>query len=291
MKYETNKLHQYINHSVMRIINEGFHIRFSKELVKKYDSGDYDNDIAIHTEYINEINSLNIKYPGKASPVFYIYVVPDENFVELLNFPFPESKAGGKPVSIFDLDGFNSAYGRSQNCLENNPKTQNISRRVNGIHEFAHLVHGQFFNKNRILNEGFSEVLPLYTMRYEEKFNEHRKLIIKIKSTQIISPKELLDMEANNTFGKKTRVPNKSCSFDWAYISSYLFVRGYILIIAEKFNLDRISATQKFLEVVRSSKCRNEFLLFDLAEFINMDKKLILSKKLQLLAQKDILKI
>ena len=293
MEYKPSKLYEYIQNSELRTVNDGFKIRLSPELAKKYDAGVYANHIAHYAGYINEINALGIKYPGRANPIFYMYIVPDENCVELLSFPFPDAKSGGKPVSIYDLDGFNSAYGESQNIGENAPaKEETISRKVNSIHEFAHLVHGQFYRNSRILSEGFAEVLPLYTMNYEEKFDEHREVIKNMKAEDIISPQELLAMEKDRSFGQKTRIPKKSCSFDWAYISSYLFVRGYIMKVAEKFGLDRVQATQKFLEIVRSSQCSNEWLIFDLAEAIGVSgDELLETKKLQLSAQEEIAKI
>ena len=291
MEYKPSKLYQYIQNSELRIVNDNFRIRMSSEIAAKYDAGDYEEGIKHHAECIKKVMALGIKYPGRANPIFYMYVVPDDNFIELLSFSFKDAKGGGRPVSIFDLDGFDSAYGCSKNQLAYKGNIS-ISRRVNDIHEFAHMIHGQFFNKNRILSEGFAEVLPLYTMEYEEKFDEHREVIRDMKPEDIISPAELLEMEKDRSFGQKTRLPNKSCSFDWAYISSYLFVRGYITKVAEKFNLNRIEATQRFLEIVRSSQCTNQWLIYDLAEAIGMNRdELLDTKTIQLSAQADIVKI
>jgi len=292
MEYKPSKLREYIQNSELRIVNDNFRIRLSPELAKIYDAGGYNHRIATHAEHINAIIELGIKYPGRANPIFYIYIVPDENFVELLSFPWPNAKNGGKPVSSFDLDGFDSAYGLSQNMLMRKSTEETISWHVNNIHEFAHLVHGQFFNKNRILSEGFAELLPLYTMGLEEEFEEHREVIKNMKPEDIISPQELLSMGRDGSFGKKTQAPDKSRSFDWSYISSYLFVRGYIAKVAEKFGLDRIGATQKFLEIVRASQCSYQFLILDLANAIGISGDEALgTKTLQLTAQEEIAKI
>jgi hypothetical protein len=100
-----------------------------------------------------------------------------------------------------------------------------------------------------------------------------------MKSNQIFSVKELLNMEKNNTFGGKAILPNKSCSFDLAYISSYLFVRGCIETITFKFSINKIEATQKLLEIIRSSKCTNEWLVFDLANALDIPQDELLNKK------------
>ncbi len=289
MEYKPNKLFEYIKNSEIRIVNDNFKVRLSRDLAKKYDNGDYKNALQIHIDYINAINKLGLKYPGNANPVFYMYIVPDNNFIELLNFPFTDSAYGGKPVKCFDIDGFHSAYGISQNLLDNQSSAEPISSRVNGIHELAHLVHGQFFNKDRILAEGFAETLPLYTMGLQNEFDEHAQVIKNMTADDIISPNELLAMGRDGTFGRITRIKNKSASFDWSYISSYLFVRGYIMKIAEKFELTPISATQKFLEIVRSSEYSNQFLIFDLANAIDIPgSDLLKTKTIQLLAQKSI---
>lgn len=116
---------------------------------------------------LNMINTLEIKYPGNANPVFYIYIVPDDNYSKLLKIPstFDKGKGGGKPVRCYDLDGFNSAYGLSQNMLENKlDKDKNISRIENKIHELSHIIHSQFFLINQTICEGFAEALPLFAL-------------------------------------------------------------------------------------------------------------------------------
>lgn len=277
--YPVDKLRKYIGNSELRIVNKDFHVRLSKELAKKYDDGIYNKSINNFTKYIKEIKKLKIQYPANANPVFYLYLVPDENFIELLNYPYKNRKGGGKPVPSYDLDGFDSAYGESQNLCSRTEKP-NISQIVNSIHELAHLVHSQFFRKNSFICEGFAEALTLYTMDYENKFDEHRNAVKNIKKNQIFSVKELLDMEEKNSFyGGDALLANKSCSFDLTYISSYLFVRGYIKMIEEKFKIGKIKATQKFLEIARSSKCTNEWFIFDLANALDISKDDLLNGK------------
>ncbi len=290
MIYKPNKLRLYIEKSELRIINDHLKVRLSKELAQKFDAGAYTDFVSFCSECTNQILSLNIKYPAQAKPVFYIYIVPDNDFVELLHYPFPDKKGGGRPVSCYDLDGFVTAYGISQNLCCKKDKYTSINAIENNIHEFAHNVHHMFFeNKNRLIAERFSETVPLYILGYEKIFEEHRNLITHLKQEQIYTAQELIIMEKEGNFGKKTRQENKGCSFDWSYISSYLFIRGYIIVLEKKFNLSKIEALQKFLEIVMNSPYRNQFLIFELADIIDYPHdKLLNSKYIQNIAIESI---
>jgi len=277
--YQANILKEYIDKSELIIINEDLRIRLSKELLEKYNQGLYENGLSQMLDCIKQIKSLGIKYPANADPIFYIYIVPNENFRELLNFPsYRNYKGGGKPVSAYDLDSFNSAYGVSNSMLENR-KEMNIMQVVNNIHEFAHLVHSMFFNKDRLLSEGFAEALPLYTLDYESSFDEHRKMLKTLTEEQLLSAQQLIGLADNNKFNTGAIIPDKSCAFDFSYISSYLFVRGCLETIASKFNLDRVSATQRFLEIVKQSQCTHQWLIYDIANAIGIPQEELLNGK------------
>lgn len=119
--YNKDILRKYISDSWLRIYNERIKVRLSKELALKYDAGIYDKFLEEIDKGLQMLDGLNIKYPSNSMPILYIYVVLDDNFVELLNFPktFAKGKnGGGKAVACYDLDGFNFAYGLSQNVLE-----------------------------------------------------------------------------------------------------------------------------------------------------------------------------
>jgi hypothetical protein len=280
--FSPGKLREYINGSELRVVNEGFRARMSANLAAKWDAGAYANGVARLASYIDEIKALGIVYPGRANPVFYLYLVPDSEFMELLSFPHKGGKCGGRPVACFDLDGFGDAYGESQNMEENkSPEPESISKKVNYIHEFAHLVHGQFFRGSRTLAEGFAEALPLYTMNCETQFAEHGAVVKSMADDKIFTMRELLQMQKNGDFGMTTRAPGKSCSFDWAYISSYLAVRGLIARIGKKFGLNKTAATQKFLEIARasSSQYSNEWLILDMAAAIGIASDELLDGK------------
>ena len=282
-EYKVSELKKYIEKSELIIINERLRIRLSNELLKKYNDGLYVNGISQILECIKKIDSLGIKYPASANPIFYIYIVPDEEFRELLNFPASiKRNGGGKPVLSYDLDGFNEAYGISSSLLEN-IKELDIMNFVNDIHELAHLVHSMFFNKSRLLTEGFAEALPLYTLDYENLFDEHREMLKFLGEDQILSANQLLELANKSNFDAGAIIKNRSCSFDLSYVSAYLFVRGCMEIIENKFEFDKVQATQKFLEIVKQSNCNNQWLVYDIAEAIGIEKEELLDgKKMQL---------
>lgn len=280
--YKKDIMKEYIKNSELRVFNDRIKVRLSKELATKYDSGCYNDYLKHIDKCFQMIDTLNIEYPSNAHPVFYIYIVPDDNYAELLRVPavFDNGKGGGKPVRCYDLDGFFSAYGLSQNMLENKPcEITNISKIENEIHELAHIVHSQFFEKNQIICEGFAESLPLYALGFEEIFDEHRNAIINLSEDQILSAQEILNSEKDNSYGSESILPNRSCSFRSSYISSYLFVRGCMETITQKYNLSKEQSVQCFLEIVKESACTNEWLIYDIADALDLPREELLNGK------------
>ncbi len=138
--YEENKFEKYIDTSIVIPINEHLKIRLPKEYLEKYKRGIYNNALKNWELCIEEILQLKIKFPSNANPIFYIYIAPDNQFVELLNFPKElGTNGGGKPVFSYDLDSYPYAYGTSSNLMENKGKLT-ISEKTNILHELAHLI-------------------------------------------------------------------------------------------------------------------------------------------------------
>lgn len=281
-EYKPSALREYIDASELRIVGDDFRIRLSPELAKKYDAGDYDGAIANIHDAIKQVKNIGIKYPANASPMLYVYLVPDERGAELLDFPYG-FKTGGRPVMCLDLDGFNLALGNTEDMFLFD-RTSSVAVMINEIHEIAHLVSGQFVNKDLCISEGISELIPFYILNYEGKYPEHLRAV---KSTQIYSVSDLIGKWDEIKIDAEKRCHN------WAtYISSYLFMRGVIQKIEKRFGLDKIAALQKFLEFMRRSDCYRVFFIFELADFIGMDRdELLNGKSLQLSVQSDIAKI
>ena len=126
--YQEDYLRNYIKKSELRVFSNRIKVRLSSELALKYDMGAYTNFLTRIENEMKMLDKLKIKYPANAKPILYIYVVPDDNFIELLQMPTlfsKNKKSGGKPVTCYNIDGFPLAYGLSQNRLENK-KTNNL---------------------------------------------------------------------------------------------------------------------------------------------------------------------
>lgn len=278
--YKIDELKQYIENSELVEVNKNLRIRLSKELLKKYEDGLYDKEINEIVKSIKEIGTIKVKYPSNAKPIYYVYIVPDENFATLLNFPKNRSTiGGGKIVPCYDLDGFSSAYGISSNMMERTHE-DNIMDRVNNIHELAHMIHNMFYQRDRYLCEGFAEVVPLYILDYESKFILHCECILALTEDDILSVQEMLELEERNEFGGNPLVSNASCSFDKAYVSSYLFVRGCIEAIEDNKKINKSEAMQIFLQLIMNSHYTHQFLVWNLADYLDIDREDLLTGKL-----------
>ena len=179
------------------------------------------------------------------------------------------------------MDGFDSAYGSSQNILASD-KPVSIEQHVNNIHEYAHLVQHQFRFGNQMLCEGFAELVPWYVMGYESKSQNHLSALRSME--RIYTANELLEKVS---FSDK--IPNKTCSFQPSYMSSYLWVRAVVEHIRVKYNLSRADAVQRFLELYRDIKSIKQLFVIKLAKEIGMNAdKLLNSTEYQIAMVKQI---
>ncbi len=291
-EFKKDKLREYIENSELRIFNDNMKVRLSTELAKKYDMGLYNDYLEYSNECYDLLQNLNLNYPSNAKPIYYLYIVPFDQYVELLGYPakFNKGKGGGKPVNCFDLDGFSWAFGISDNLCESFIKEKKgIAYYENEIHELAHLIHSNFFNESSLLKEGIAETIPLYILDLQNKYVDHTEALLDMDESQISTAEELLNEEENNQFGVAELLPNKSCSFRYSYISSYLFVRGCIKKIEEKYSVDKIKGLQMFLEMLYNCRYKSAWRIFDIADFLGLDRiQLLEGKDLQLNVLEDI---
>lgn len=262
-------LKQYLETTKLIEIDKNFKLRLSDELLPHLENGDYAIQIDEAKTIIKSIDELRLRYPNDTKPIFYFYIVPDENFKELLNYPQSiPTKGGGKIVECFDR-GATSAYGINSSMFISK-RERNTSEFLNRFHELAHIVHNVFWLKDRFLCEGFAESLGLYTFGYEEVWKEHREYLSTLDKSSILSAKELIHMEERTGSFPTNPTSTYSCSFDLSYISSYLFVRGCLEHISEKNNSNRVEATQRFLEIVGNSNSICEWLVCDMAKSLEL---------------------
>lgn len=189
-KFKKDKLREYIKNSELRVFNDNIKVRLSTELASKYDNGLYNNYLEYTNECYELLLNLNLKYPSNAKPIYYLYIVPIDQYVELLGYPdkFNKGKGGGKPVNCFDIDGFSYAFGISDNLCENFIKDEkNIAFYENEIHELSHIIHSNFFRNSSIMGEGFAETIPLYILDLQKKYISHKQALINLDEKQILT--------------------------------------------------------------------------------------------------------
>lgn len=274
-EFSKDKLREYIENSELRNFNDNIKVRLSAELAIKYDEGAYSDYLQYTSECYKLLENLHLNYPSNAKPVYYLYIVPFEQYVDLLGYPtkFNKGTGGGKPVNCYDLDGFFNAFGISDNLCEKFMKDkQGIAFYENEIHELSHLIYSNFWQGPSILGEGLAETIPLYILNLQDKYENYTKALTNINENQILTAEELLNEGEQNRFGVTELVPNQTCSFRLSYISSYLFVRGCIRQIEEKYQTDKIESLQMFLEMLYKSRYTSAWLIFDIADFLGLDR-------------------
>ena len=259
-------LRDYLKDSELRIADKNLHIRMSPELAKKYDAGAYDFVVAEQLDCIRELMALNL-LPDK-SKKFYIYLVPDDRLVELLMYPYKDAESGGRPVRCFDDDGLSYAHGSSQNLFLRQEKRK-TNGHVNDLHEYSHLIQGEYATKDLFFNEGFAELLPWYVLNYERKTLPH---IMTVLDTDIYS--------ASNMLGRKDVyrdvVAGRTISFQKSYISAYIFMRTIIEKIEEKYNLDKVGAAKFWLQWIAETKLNCGLLVTEFANKLGLNAEKLL---------------
>ena len=273
-------LKNYLDECVLISFNDKLKIRLSKELEEKYNKGLYDAYLNNLASCIEIVDTLNLKYPCDAKPIYYLYIFPlDKGYLLDIPKPFDTNKGGGRPIKAHDLDSFTSAYGVTENlCLRS--EYPEFSRQ-NTIHELIHLVSSMFYNKDRYINEGVAEAVTYYCFDYEDIFTNHRERLADIKEEDLYTIKELL--EQSSEFGLKGIEGTNICTYRYSYISSYLVMASVLDHIKEKYNIDKKETAQVLFETLRSTQNFNRWLVDDLAYLIDEDSEEMYStKKLQL---------
>ncbi|MBP5485719.1 MAG: hypothetical protein J6Y07_03375 [Alphaproteobacteria bacterium] len=265
MAYEA--LRDYLKNSELRIADKNLYFRMSPELAQRYDAGVYDLAVSEQVGCIYELMSLQL-LPNNDKK-FYVYLVPDERFVELLLYPYKDKEQGGRPVQCFDKDGLNIAYGSSQNLFILEKASGRLSH-VMDLHEYAHLIQYEFECKDLLFNEGFAELVPWYLLGYENRTQSHINAVL---NTDIYTAGQILGIP--DVFSDV--VENRPASFQKSYISSYIFIRTIIEKIEEKYNLDKVSAAKLWLKRIQETRKNRGWLVKELAEKLGLDADKLLN--------------
>lgn len=274
--YKKDLLREYIKYSNLRIFKEIIRIRLSDDLLKNYDDWLYNNYLNSMYNSYQQLLSLNLKQPCNGIPNLYIYIVPDDNYSELLSYHDKYDKWIGwaKIVKCYDLDWYIQAHGVSQNLCLNYPENPLVSSKVNNIHELFHIICCQFANKWSTISEWLAESVPLYILNYENSFNRHKDAILSLAQEDIFTVTELFFSEKDNSFWTTSIGENRTCHFRYSYISSYLFVRWLLETITEIKWFSKVWALQYLLEFLKNSKNTYDWLIIDICNelWLNLDE-------------------
>lgn len=217
-------------------------IAFKKENTLAYDK---ENKGANFIKHINQltkqIDSLPLQYKH---PLRFTFLVIEngKEFSQAVGLPIEEGICEVKtdidknyPLNLcVDRKWFEQGFGRSLS----------FPLKVGLIHELGHIVHGSYFYNLGQISEGFSELLPHYLMNMEQKNMKHRQAIMQM------SEKDIQTMAFMNQYGmfSKDEIDGTSTQQHKSYISTYLWMLGYIKRIEKQYNLDKFSATQWILK-------------------------------------------
>lgn len=134
-------------------------------------------------------------------------------------------------------------------------------------------------------------MVPLYILDLKKEFFEYKKMLASLNIEQVLSVQEIINSERNGNFGKDAVGELRMSSFRISYISSFLFVMVCMKSIEKKFSLSKVQAMQKFLEMVRQCRSVNEYLIYEIADNIQIPREeLLRGKSLQLEVLKKLVK-
>ena len=86
--------------------------------------------------------------------------------------------------------------------------------------------------------------------------------------------------QRDGSYGNDAVLPNMTCSFRLSYISSYLFVRGLLERVEEKYLLSTTEAINYLFSILRGNRgYANEFLIYDIADALELSHDELLNKK------------
>jgi len=130
---------------------------------------------------------------------------------------------------ICDLEDWNVLLFDDQCFFDLWPRTDYS---IGFIHEFAHLVHGDWSPMNPLM-EGFAEVVPLYILDLKDEKQQEIALNL--------TPEE---MDSVNTLLKKGMFEEHALRAQErkSYVTMYLWMRGYLETVQHKYNLDKLQA-------------------------------------------------
>lgn len=103
MRYEKDLLRNYVDTCEIKVFDKQICVKLADNLALKYDAGVYDDYLNHISDCFKRIKNLGFTMPGNANPIFYIYLIPDELGIKLLNIHIVVLKLFQYPYAIFHI--------------------------------------------------------------------------------------------------------------------------------------------------------------------------------------------
>lgn len=229
-------------------------------------------------EFSNKVNkAMNLlsehKVPYPKGGYYQFLVVPKgEVFKKISGLPFTEGIGG--------LEGWPEVLTSDDRCFfALNPKSPLIGI----VHELAHLIHGNWIEIYPIC-EGFAEAVPFYILNLKDEKQQEIALNL--------TAKELYSV---NTLIKRGMFiePDTQAQYRKTYVSMYLWMRGYLEMVQQKYNLDKLQALTFVLQEFQKAAALPTLKKQEnyIAKLIGWKRKQVFDRiELQLIGQQSLLK-
>jgi len=156
------------------------------------------------------------------------------------------------------------------------------------VHELSHVVHGDWIHIFPIC-EGFAENVPFYVLDLVDEKQQERALTLKpeeMYSVNTLIKRKMYIPDDREKDGKRTRV-----QYLKTYSSMYLWMRGYLEIVQQKYNLNKTEALNFVLKEFRKAAALPTLKKQEnyIAELIGRKRKEVFDKNaLQLIGQQSV---
>ncbi len=177
------------------------------------------------SEIIKLFSSANIPMPKEG--YFQFLILPEgEVFKSITGFTYGITGVDWLEVLAFDDSRF----------FRLSPNTYFAGL----VHELAHVVHGDWIHIFPIC-EGFAENVPFYILDLADEQQQERALTLKPEEmysvNSLINRKMFTPEERKGNDGSRIRV-----QYLTSYSSMYLWMRGYLETVQQKYNLNKVEA-------------------------------------------------
>lgn len=261
-------------------VSSDMQVMLLKNDLKKFNDTGAECFLSGQLTNFRKANSLKYEYQIKPKIKFYVLPV-GEKYKQMTGLPFERGMGGGdlgQTALAVDNEWFFGSAPEGLKCDR---------LRIGLVHEHAHLVLNAFDknNQNDAFDEAFAELITFYLVDMEGQDPRHIEIIKNIKSENIYT----LEWSMNNCMHCVEK--EISAQHRKTYVSMYLWALGYIKIIEDKYDLNKLDAfnfiMKKWGEMPKYES-REEWLKM-VSDLVGLPINEVLNKKtLQLAGQKYI---